>query len=368
MKWISAIVLIVLCVACIDRIFFDVGTPETFPLAIEGFISTEPGPYTVKISRAFDIESKQSIKTPISVNRVVIADDLGNSETLTKVADGEYQTSASGIQGVIGRYYSLEVETLDGRIYRSNPDPILDPGNLLDVHHQYRAQQNADGATDYGFDVYFNSTAGEEANYHFLWKFVGTFQVDTNPEQHTISCGEARCPDPLPCSGFVLAGGQLVYEEPCQCCTCWSKFFNTEPVISDNQVIKDGKFVDVKVGYVPITSWTFMHKVHVEVQQLSLSPAAFAFWKAIKDQKKATGSLFEPQAGKIPTNFVQVSGNEGPMEGFFYGTSLVKKSTYITPADVPNPSVIPPVSQPFPDNCEKLYPNTTATKPDFWVD
>ncbi len=360
-------ILILLCTACVDRITFDIDAPDNFPIAVEGFISDEPGPYTVKISKAFDIESKQSIKTPISVNRVTLSDDAGNTENLVRVADGEYQTNPLGIRGTIGRAYMLEVETLDGRIYRSTPDPLLPAGTITEVYPQYKAEQNADGATEYGFDVLFNSTAGEQQNFYFLWKFVGTFQVETNPELYTVNCGESRCPAPLPCSGYVW-NGALTYVSPCECCTCWSKFFNTEPVVSDNQVVKDGLFRDVKIGYVPITEWTFMHKVHAEVQQFSLSPQAFAFWKAIKDQKRATGSLFEPQAGKIPTNFTQLSGKSGPIEGLFYATAITRNSIYITRNDVPNQSVIPEVELLFTDHCEKLYPNTTTVKPDFWVD
>jgi len=340
--------------------------PEAFPLVVEGYISTDLGPYTVKISKSFDVESKQSIKTPISVNRVILSDDIGNSETLTKVSDGEYLTSPTGIRGTIGRSYTLEIQTLDGRVYRSNPDPILDPGSLDDVYFEY-VETLTNGSEAYGFDVFFDSNAGEQNSYYFLWKFIGTFQVETNPELYTVNCGESRCPAPLPCSGYVW-NGALTYVSPCECCICWSKFFNSEPMVSDNQVIEDGKFVHVKVGYVPITQWTFMNKVHAEVQQLSLSPQAYAFWKALKDQKKAIGSLFEPQAGRIPTNFVQISGKEGPIVGFFYGTSIASRSVYITRNDVPNPSVIPIVELPYSDNCERLFPNTTSSKPTFWID
>lgn len=360
--------LLLTCWACVDRINFDVGTPETFPIVIDGYISDEPGPYTIKISKSFDIESKQSIKTPISVRRLVLADDLGNSEQLTEVTDGEYQTSPTGMQGKIGRTYTLEVELLDGRIFRSKPDPLLPGGSVDDVFAQYEEKKNNDGASEYGFNILFNSSAGAQENYYFLWKFVGTFQVETNPELYTVRCGESRCPAPLPCSSYVLSGNGLEYVKPCECCTCWAKVFNPEPIVSDNQVVQDGRFLNVQATYLPITQWIFQYKVHAEVQQLSLSPQAFAFWKAIRDQKRATGSLFAPQSGKIPSNFTQVNGSLGSVEGLFYATSIKRRSIYITPNDVPNPSVIPEVEILFTDTCEKLFPASTTVKPDYWID
>ncbi len=353
--------------ACVDRITFDVGSPSSFPVVIDGYISDEPGPYTIKISKAFDIESKLSIKTPISVKKLTISDDQGFTEKLKEVTAGEYQTDTNGIQGVVGRSYTLEVELLDGRVYRSKPDILLPSGKVEKVYHAYKAEQNIDGATDYGFDVFFNSSAGNLDNYYFLWKFVGTFQVETNPELNTEPCGEGRCPRPLPCSAYALINGSPERVKDCECCSCWTNIFNDEPIVSDNQVIEGGQFLNVKASYVPITGWTFMHKVHAEVQQMSLSQQAFDFWKAVKAQKRATQSLFLPLSGKIPSNFYQVSGTEGPIEGLFFATSISKNSVFITRDDVPSPSLIPTVLQ-YTGSCTTLFPYSSTVKPDFWVD
>jgi hypothetical protein len=78
--------------------------------------------------------------------------------------------------------------------------------------------------------------------------------------------------------------------------------------------------------------------------------------------------LFAPQSGKIPSNFTQVNGSLGSIEGLFYATSIKRRSIYITPNDVPNPSVIPEVEILFTDTCEKLFPGATTIKPDYWID
>lgn len=366
-KSIFSYCLIFLCSACIDRITFETEVPSAYPVVIDGYISDQPGPYTIKVSKSFDIESKLSIKTPISVKRLTISDDAGNSEDLKSIAEGEYQTNPFGIQGVVGRTYKIRVELLDGRIFESKPDKMLPAGSVDDVYFQYREQVNSEQETEYGFDILFNSSAGTQDDYYFLWKFVGTFKYDTNPELYTIKCGESDCPKPLPCSSYIVGQtGELENVKPCECCTCWANIFNPEPIISDNQAIRNGKFVNVNAAYVPITEWTFMHKVHAEIQQLSLSPQAFAFWKAVKDQKKSAGSLFEPQSGKIPSNFIQVSGTQSPIEGLFYATSINSKSVYITRSDVPG--IIPSVELPFKNTCKELFPYSSVNKPIYWED
>ena len=360
-------VLLVLCLsACVDRIDIDTEITGGFPIAVEGFITDEPGPYRVEISKSFDMESKESPKTPISAKKVTILDDLGYSEDLFEISQGIYQTNPNGIRGEAGRAYKLRIQLLDGRIYESIPDTLKSYGSMDSVYHEFVEEKNIDGVTNYGFNVYFDANAGSQSAYHFLWKFIGTFQVDTNPELHEVPCGMARCPDPRPCSSYIYANNKLEYVKLCECCSCWVDFFNEMPVVSDNQFINGGKFTKINATYVPINQWTFMHKVHAEVKQFTLSRQAFNFWKAVVAQKNANESLFQPITGKVKGNFIQISGDQGTLEGLFYASSVSSKSMFITRRDVPSESMIPPQDLPYKESCDRLFPFSTTEKPDYW--
>jgi len=353
--------------ACVDRIDIDTDITGGFPIAVEGFITDEPGPYRVELSKSFDMESKESMKTPISAKKVTILDDSGFSEDLVEISQGSYQTSFNGIRGEVGKAYKVRVQLLDGRVYESVLDTLKSYGALDNVYHEYVEEMNTEGIMNYGFNVNFDANAGNESSYRFLWKFKGTFQVDTNPELYEVSCGESKCPSPRPCSSYVVGtDGRLEYVKECECCTCWVDFFNDIPVVSDNQFTSGGKFMNITSAYVPITQWTFMYKVHAEVQQYTLSRQAFNFWKALVAQKRANESLFQPITGKVPGNFVQISGEPGPIEGLFYASSVKKKAIFITRRDVPNESVIPPQDLPYKESCMKLFPYSTTEKPAYW--
>ncbi|MEK6782993.1 MAG: DUF4249 family protein [Bacteroidota bacterium] len=367
-RFLFSIVLIILCAACVDRITFDVGSSPSFAIVIDGSISDQPGPYKILVTKAFDIESKLSIKTPISVKRILMSDNLGNNEVLSEVTQGEYQTSPNGIRGTIGRAYKIQIELLDGRIYESVPDTLYPSGSVDSLYHTFKEEKTTEGATNYGFDVFFNSSAGDQNSYYFLWQFVGTFQVETHPELYTEPCGEGRCPKPLPCSSYVLGSNGFEYVKVCECCACWSNLFNDEVIVSDNQLVNNGRFTAVKASYVPINRWTFGFKVYAQVNQMSLSRQSFSFWKAVKSQKSATTSLFQPVTGKIPSNFIQTNGPSGPIEGIFFATSIYNKGIFITQRDIPNPSIIPISDLTFNDNCINLFPNSTTEKPPFWTD
>jgi len=180
------------------------------------------------------------------------------------------------------------------------------------------------------------------------------------------------------CSGLVNVGtgvtlAQAVWEreKPCECCTCWYSFVNSTPVLSDNLFNQSGGYYGVKVKHVPLSPWVFMYKLHVKVSQLSLSPESFQFWKAIKDQKQGINSLFQPNSGKIPSNFVQILGRENPVYGAFFSTSIVSRTVYITPEAVAQEAVwvIHPKQPPqWNDSCLTLFPDATTIQPDFWID
>ncbi len=369
-----SILLTLLGGACVDRLTFDIGGPSGYPIVIDGFISDQPGPYKIVITRSFDIESKESLKVPISVKNLIISDDHGLSEHLSEVREGIYQTSATGIRGILGRVYKLNVELYDGRVYESIPDTIVAPGKVDSIYYDFKAEKTKEGATQYGFYFVFNASAGENSNYRFLWRFVGTFRQDTHPEWYTGGCFflNGVCNFVPFCSGVRNVGSTRfpIFKRiaPCECCTCWYDLMNPVPILSDAQLLQVGRFIGVNAYYFPIHVWTFENKVHAEVDQMSLTKRSFDFWRAAKAQKDAVNSLFQPITGKIPGNFVQISGAQTPIDGLFFATSISSKSLYITYDDIPNKGTIVADTIIFKDSCLNMYGHSTTTRPSYWVD
>jgi hypothetical protein len=75
-------------------------------IVINGIITDQQGPHTVKISKSTDY-FETSTFLPVQGSIVTISDDAGNLEILSEIKNGIYQTSE--IQGVSGRTYTLKV-------------------------------------------------------------------------------------------------------------------------------------------------------------------------------------------------------------------------------------------------------------------
>ena len=108
----SLVVLSILSVGCEQDI--DLKLPDfESKIVIEGSVSDLPGPYFVKISRTVSYLGDDTIPM-VSGATIVINDDAGNSDTLSQVSPGLYQTQS--LQGVIGRSYTMTA-VVDGVTY-----------------------------------------------------------------------------------------------------------------------------------------------------------------------------------------------------------------------------------------------------------
>ena len=168
MRTIISILFFLTLGACVDRIQFDITRSGDYGIVLTGFVSDEPGPYTVTVSKAFDIESKETIKTAISVKRLVLSDNQGSSEELSMIKEGTYQTKANGIRGYVGRVYTLRVELLDGKIYESVPDTLPIAGKMDTIYYSFGRTVNLEGSAEYGFDVFANALSEDIRSKRFI--------------------------------------------------------------------------------------------------------------------------------------------------------------------------------------------------------
>lgn len=352
--------IVMLLSACVDRI--DIITPTTeLPVVVEGLITDEPGPYTVQLTRASALEGFLKFRKFVSAKSVTIFDNVGNSELLTEVEAGIYQTKANGLRGVVGREYYVKIELRDGKTYESIPDKMNPVGKVDKVYYEFEAFQPLAAQTQYGFRIYADAQGGPKGDNLFRWKFEGIFEIDTYPELHTVGLDGNPCsPAPRQCIDAI--------DGSCTCCRCWVHVPEKLPRVSDNQFVSNGIFKKIEVGYVPLEYFPFLIKYRLEVKQMSLSRTAFEYWKTVQSQKEGTSSLFQPPTGKTRSNLFEKNGNS-EVQGIFYASAVQKKQIYITNSDLPIDIEVAKwnceVGR-IAEDCTLAYPRSTGEKPIDW--
>lgn len=364
-KW---FIIFILAGACVERINFSI-PPAQFQTVVEGMISDNPEPYTIKVSKSLNLDSDLPTLTAVENAAIKLFDDIGNVESFEEIMPGEYRTNGI-IQGQVGRSYHIRIETDDGKIFESEPEKINPVGELEEIRYEFEARTIE---KSYGkvaanvFNIYIDANAGDGDENYVRWKYKGTYKVVTHPELHmVVSTTYTPYADPYPCSGYIivpaLGGGRLEKIAECTCCICWANHFESTPHLSDQQLISNSQFKNVKIAEVPITSATFYDKYLVEVEQMSLSRKVFEFFKLVRAQKEGASSLFQPPSGEIRGNVHSVNSNE-PVIGLFWATAIKKQSLFIERSEVPyNLTPIEVISEP----CNNFYPNASTTKPIDW--
>ena len=92
--------------SCTEVIEIDLNSSNP-ALVIEGSITNEAGPYSIKLSKSVNYDESNTFPA-VSGATVIISDDAGNRDTLTEGAGGIYTTKY--LQGVQGRTYNLFVK------------------------------------------------------------------------------------------------------------------------------------------------------------------------------------------------------------------------------------------------------------------
>lgn len=177
--------MLILLVSCEKVVDIDLSGIEP-QIVIEGIITDQQEPFTVKISKTNDYFNSANYPA-VTDAMVTISDNVGNNEILTEISDGIYQTSL--IQGVSGRTYTLqviaegeeynatstmqqavEVDSISYEYMSSNIGPI-EQGYKLTCHYDISDYAN----TYCRFNIYCN---GELSSKYYISPQIFDFGIE----------------------------------------------------------------------------------------------------------------------------------------------------------------------------------------------
>jgi hypothetical protein len=141
--------------SCEKVIYIDLNSTNP-KVIVEGNITNLAGPYTVLLSHSVNYYDPNTFP-PVTGAVVTVSDNAGNSEILSEVIPGKYQTSS--LQGVEGRTYSLKIEANGNEYAATSTMPYHVPIDSINY------EQEDDG--DYRIVCKFKDPAGV-ANYYKL--------------------------------------------------------------------------------------------------------------------------------------------------------------------------------------------------------
>lgn len=316
-------------------------------LIVEGQITNQAGPYTVKLTRTADYSYK-SLNFLEYGATVVIQDDQGNRETLTELASGGfYRTSANGIRGVAGRSYTLSIQTKDGLRYESTAELLQSAPPIKKLYYEYTVEgESFVFAKNQGWNVYLDMQDPETPGNYYRWDWAHYEPIDVcfKKEQLDGSLTGLLC-----------------------CSPCWDieRCYNCININSDANV--NGN--EISRQFVMRVPYKSQSRYYLEVQQQAISKGAYTFWKSVKQLTSNTGGLFDAAPQSVQGNVRCVSDPSVMVFGYFGATGVSELAINV---DRRGGQGVPEVSYPvrIPDQspcyvCENsLY--RTPNQPRWW--
>ncbi|GAB2591651.1 DUF4249 domain-containing protein [Spirosoma areae] len=316
-------------------------------LVIEGQITDQDLPYTVRLTRTADytVRSLNLLETGATIT---IEDNAGNRETLREISGGVYQTRVGGIRGVAGRSYKLTVQTKTGKRYESDAEVLQAAPPIQKLYYEYQNEAVPGLLTrKQTWNVYLDTKDPETTGNYYRWEWTAYkfISICRAVEQRDGSFIGAYC-----------------------CSNCWdiSRCYNCISLNSDANI--NGQAISRQfITAVPFTGTT---PYYLEVQQQAISKGAYAFWKSVRQLVNNTGGLFDAAPTSVQGNVRCVSDPAEQAYGYFGATGISEQFIYVDRSGGQGtPPLEPPVIVPVPSPCaaceNSLY--RTPNKPRWWT-
>jgi hypothetical protein len=322
-------IFLLLPMACIDP--FKVDVPEGQQLlTVEGIIHNGPGPHAISITRSATYGSIfEGLIRPVTGATVVIRDSEGRITFLEERENsrGNYFTPA-GFRAEIGKYYTLQIRTVEGKVYSSLPErvesvPPIENIALKTVTIPVEGEIIPRSGVQLISEI---NDPADQKNFYF-WRLSPVVHVlEARPDLFVNR--ETRAPAPKDC-----------------CVTC----FRTESTGNQSLFIAqddnfNGLTTRIPAGFIEDNGLRFVSKLRVDLKQYAISQEAYRFLRLVKQQAEISGSIFDPPPATIRGNMISLDDPDEVVLGYFMAAGESSKRIYIDKSDLTfrqNAGVVP---------------------------
>ena len=306
----SIATLLLLVNSCIEPFDATIGDYKDL-LVIEGAISNENKSHYIMLTR-----SAANIDEPIKYEQgaaVAIRDDLNNEVVLNEVSPGIYKTDSLRFKGIVGRSYTLLINTSDGKSYKSEPCLMNQPSQIDDVYPMPAKGWDSEGIEKSGIDILVDATGNAEGESYLRWTYDEDWKFRIrHPVKYIIFSND---------SAKSIVPENVI---------CWKSDVSKDIMIHSfqNQVNKTVK--GKQLYFIPTGD---NDKISIRystlVRQYSISKKEYGFWNKLKESTENVGDIFGKQPFSISGNVNCIDDPKEPVLGYFQVGGVTSKRIYI---------------------------------------
>ena len=287
-------------------------------LIVDGKITNEPGPYTIKLTLSRPVEEYGEI--PYQKCIVTIYENSGKSEELEEIEPGIYSTMEDGIQSKIGNKYSISIISPEGKEYISDSQELLEPIEIQSFYSELIFLENLNFIPNGlpGHQFYVDTKEVSNTDNYFLWQMIESYQYIADFELYSIF------------DGFVTLYANLnelpQYDNLYR---CW-KTQNVHYIYTgETNTLNTNKITKKSLHFVGTNTRRLMERYSVLLNQYTIEEDAYFYWRDIEKQISEKNILAATQPYNISGNVINVNDPDETVYGFFTVASINQKRIFV---------------------------------------
>lgn len=347
LPFLHILVVALLCATCVREIDYKRDEVDKSALVVSGGFYDGEGPSQLVLTHPTDYDKRDF--EPVPGATITLSDDEGHTYSYQELDTGLYQLS--GVRGVPGHSYTIDIRLADGTTYRSRPQKMLEPLPIDSAKmrvvfmEDFTAQGNIvrfPVAHVYGY----TTAPGQPDGRYVRWESENTYIFNE-----------------------IFTGSP--FDEQKQC-------FITEKIsyqltaIADPVLFQAGTVLEEFAGRRRVDH-AFELRNCFSVYQRTIGKEAYDYWTRVKQVTEPSGTIFDPPPAILRGNIENLSDPKRPALGFFEVASSDTARTCANRGDLPF-DVVGFIPQYCNNNILKkpecidciLLPNSTWQKPGWW--
>lgn len=278
-------------------------------IVIDGKITNQPGPYTVKISKSVPVNDPKF--KPYPDCNVKIIEKSGSSEVLTEVKPGIYKTSGNGILGKPGNSYRLVVKTPKGKVYKTDFKKMKAPV-AIDTAFAKIETQYVDGMAIEGYQFYVTTKKANSNDTYFLWSQKETYEYTADYKY-----------------GGTFYRGKMLDNSKNFTYRCWKTQSVQKIFTEQTQDLRTPKLNNFPLNFVTGLSKRLQKRYSLLIEQYVIDKETYEYWNQVRNQINKQNFLNAQIPYQIEGNIYNPSNEDELILGNFTVASVSKVRLFI---------------------------------------
>jgi uncharacterized protein DUF4249 len=300
-----------LLIGCLEPYEPEIASNPTDYLVVDGVITSKSGPYTIKITKTFDLDVVDPEEVEVTGLNLVIEEENGLVETLDETSGGNYQTIS--LQGKVGNRYRLKFN-YNGNQYQSSWEEIYSSTPIDSVYYSVETKQTTNKDEQIkGVQFYLDSHGSSQDATYYRYEWEETWEIGVFYP-----------------SLFDYLGNDNLEEAINPLHTCWKHNSQTVINIATSEGLTENQISRNELDFITGENERFIKKYSLLVKQYALDESEYLFWKALQESNEQLGSLYDKQPGNIKGNITNLSSPSEIVLGYFSASGLQEERIFIT--------------------------------------